>query len=207
MLPVTEHFILEEREHCQIVHLISSDGINRLTRERLRDLITLFESGLDHAKPLIFAGNENFFSSGADLNEIAALGSPDALEFATHGQRLMRLVDDFPHAVYAAVSGYCLGGGLDLALACDQRVCSANAVLGHRGAALGLITGWGGTQRLARLVGRARALQMFVAAEKLGAADALDAGLVSEIAPEALARCIDLAERRASTMSAVWYSS
>ena len=68
-----------------------------------------------------------------------------------------------------AISGYCMGGGLDLALACQHRIASPHAVFGHRGAALGLITGWGGTQRLPRLVGKGAALEMFVAAEKLNA--------------------------------------
>ena len=108
----------------------------------------------------------------------------------------MSLIDDFPAPVYAAVSGYCMGGGLDLALACDFRICAANAIFGHRGAALGLITGWGGTQRLPRIVGRARALPMFVAAEKLGAAEALEIGLVSEIVSDPLGHAIRLAMGR-----------
>ena len=94
----------------------------------------------------------------------------------------MDAVSQFPYPVYAAISGYCMGGGLDLALACHKRIASPHAVFGHRGAALGLITGWGGTQRLPRLVGKARALQLFVAAEKLHAAEALQAGLVDAIA-------------------------
>lgn len=144
--------------------------------------------------PLVIAGNRQFFSAGADLNEIAALSAPDALEFSKMGQRLMRLIDDFPRPVFAAISGYCLGGGLDLALACDFRVCHPEAVFGHRGSALGIITGWGGTQRLPRLVGRGRALQMFTTAEKIGAAEALDIGLVSEIVADPLAHCITVAE-------------
>ena len=144
--------------------------------------------------PLVIAGNRQFFSAGADLNEIAILSAPDALEFSKMGQQLMRLIDAFPKPVFAAISGYCLGGGLDLALACDFRVCHPDAVFGHRGAALGLITGWGGTQRLPRLVGRGRALQMFTAAERIGAAEALGIGLVSEIVADPLAHCITIAE-------------
>ena len=131
--------------------------------------------------PLIITGNEKFFSAGADLNEIVALGS-DAFEFARMGQRLMRAIDDFPAPVCAAVYGYCMGGGLDLALACDFRIAHPHAVFGHRGAALGLITGWGGTQRLPRLVGKAKALEMFVAAEKVSSARALKMGLVNRVA-------------------------
>ena len=77
----------------------------------------------------------------------------------------MLALDRFPVPVIAAIRGYCMGGGMDLALACDYRIAAPNAVFGHRGASLGVITGWGGTQRLPRLVGKARALQMFLLAE------------------------------------------
>ena len=77
-----------------------------------------------------------------------------------------------------------MGGGLDLALACHQRIAVPNAVFGHRGAALGLVTGWGGTQRLPRLIGKAKALQMFAAAETIGAREALQLGLVDAVAED-----------------------
>jgi enoyl-CoA hydratase/carnithine racemase len=102
------------------------------------------------------------------------------------GQELMNAIANFPLPVCAAVRGYCMGGGLDLALACHYRVASPNAIFGHRGAALGLITGWGGTQRLPRLIGKTRALQMFVAAEKVSAQEALRIGLVDGLAEDPL---------------------
>jgi enoyl-CoA hydratase/carnithine racemase len=104
----------------------------------------------------------------------------------------MRLVDDFPAPVCAAVNGYCMGGGLDLALACDVRIAHPHAVFGHRGASLGLITGWGGTQRLPRLLGRAKALEMFVAAEKVTAGRALDLGLVQQISDDPVQAAISV---------------
>ena len=99
----------------------------------------------------------------------------------------MNAIEGFPAPVYAAISGYCMGGGLDLALACHRRIASPGAILGHRGAALGLITGWGGTQRLPRLVGKAKALEMFVAAEKVPAHAALRIGLIDAVAEDPLA--------------------
>ena len=114
--------------------------------------------------PLAIAGNNRFFSASSELAEIAALNGPAAYEFAKMGQALMLLVDEFSAPVWAAISGYCMGGGLDLALACHHRITSTHAVFGHRGAALGLITGWGGTQRLPRIVGKGIALELFVAA-------------------------------------------
>ena len=118
---------------------------------------------------LIITGNTHFFSAGADLHEIAALTGAEALRFAMMGQALMNAVASFPAPTIAAIHGYCMGGGLDLALACERRIAGPHAIFGHRGAALGLITGWGGTQRLPRIVGKARALEMFIAAEKLNA--------------------------------------
>ena len=89
----------------------------------------------------------------------------------------MLAIDHFPVPVIAAIRGYCMGGGMDLALACDYRIASPDAVFGHRGASLGLITGWGGTQRLPRLIGKARALQMFLLAEMVNAEEAKASGL------------------------------
>jgi enoyl-CoA hydratase/carnithine racemase len=94
------------------------------------------------------------------------------------------MLDRFPVPVTAAIRGYCMGGGMDLALACDHRIAAPNAVFGHRGASLGVITGWGGTQRLPRLIGKARALQMFLLAEMVPAEEALRVGLVDAISTD-----------------------
>jgi enoyl-CoA hydratase/carnithine racemase len=146
---------------------------------------------------LIIAGNAKFFSAGAELAEIAALTGPAAFEFSKMGQSLMNAIAGFPAPVYAAIEGYCMGGGLDLALACHQRVAAPHAMFGHRGAALGLITGWGGTQRLPRLIGRGRGLQMFLAAEKLHAAEALRIGLVDAVVADPVAEAVQRAEQSA----------
>ena len=166
-----------------LLRLLSRDETNRLTRARVKALADAVARLAAETSPqaLILTGNHKFFSAGADLNEIAALRGPDACQFARMGQELMSLVERFPAPVIAAISGYCMGGGLDLALACHVRVCARNAIFGHRGAALGIITGWGGTQRLTRLVGRSRALQMFLTAEKLHATEALRCGLALKV--------------------------
>ena len=183
-------FQLEEREEVRIVRLRSDDGTNRLTREFVLSLTDLVMQLANEARPIVFAGNDKFFSAGAELEEIAGLDGPTAYEFSKMGRALMDAIDCFPAPVYAAVSGYCMGGGLDLALACDHRIASPHAIFGHRGAALGLITGWGGTQRLPRLVGKGRALEMFVAAEKISAPQALRIGLVDAIADDPVAESI-----------------
>jgi enoyl-CoA hydratase/carnithine racemase len=190
----------ENARACAVLRLVSRDGTNRLLLARVNALFgavcSLYkdaEAGL--IKALIITGNEKFFSAGADLNEIVELRQPDAFDFAKTGQRLMLAVDRFPAPVIAAVQGYCMGGGLDLALACDYRVAAPNAVLGHRGASLGLITGWGGTQRLPRLIGKSRAQKMFLLGEKVEAEEAKRIGLVDEIAEEPIAAAYDFLKR------------
>ena len=200
---MVSYYEIESLPEATIVRL-AGDETNRLTRARVkaltatvRDLAGLSASGFRlstsdfRPKPLIITGNLHFFSAGADLNEIAALTGADAYEFSAMGQALMKAIAQFPALTCAAVWGYCMGGGLDLALACRYRIAHPHAVFGHRGAALGLITGWGGTQRLPRLVGKAKALEMFLAAEKVHAAKALEVGLVDEIADEPVEACVE----------------
>jgi enoyl-CoA hydratase len=185
----TGYFGLERLQDCAVLRLASSDGTNKLGMNCIRalhgaiqDLAAEAESG--QIKGLIVTGNDKFFSAGADLNEISVLTSAQAFEFSRQGQALMQAIDHFPVPVIAAIHGYCMGGGMDLALACDCRIAAPNAVFGHRGASLGVITGWGGTQRLPRLIGKARALQMFLLAEMLRADEALRLGLVDAIADD-----------------------
>lgn len=184
-------YSVEQHGHAVVLRLASDDGTNRLTCARVLALTAAIEELVKYPPSrLVLAGNAHFFSAGADLNEIAALTGPEALHFAQIGQRLMNAVAGFPAPTIAAVHGYCMGGGLDLALACQRRIAGPHALFGHRGAALGLITGWGGTQRLPRLIGQARALQMFLAAEKVHAERALQIGLVSAIADDPLAAAL-----------------
>jgi enoyl-CoA hydratase/carnithine racemase len=177
-------FQVEDYAGVSVVRLKSYDGTNRLTRTCVISLRERLHGLRREARGLIIAGNSRFFSVGADLEEIAALCGPEAYEFSRVGQALMRAIENFPAPVCAAISGYCMGGGLDLALACHRRIAAPNAIFGHRGAALGLFTGWGGTQRLPRLIGKARAVEIFVAAEKVGAAQALGIGLIDRIAAD-----------------------
>ena len=191
-------YSVEIRKTVAVLRLVSEDGTNRLSRGRVEALTSaLAELARNPLDRLIITGNTHFFSAGADLHEIAQLHGSEALRFAHMGQRLMQAVADFPAPTLAAIHGYCMGGGLDLALACQHRIASPHAIFGHRGAALGLITGWGGTQRLPRLVGKARALQMFLAAEKLHASEALRCGLVDTLADDPLAAALRFAQNSA----------
>ena len=187
MAAATTFFEIEASGRARILHLVSEDGTNRLTRACVLALTDAIDEMRSQPSPLIITGNRHFFSVGADLNEIAALTGAEAYEFSARGQALMNSMASYPAPVVAAIEGHCMGGGFDLALACHRRTAAPHAVFGHRGAALGLVTGWGGTQRLPRLIGKGRALEFFVAAEKISAARALQIGLVDAIADDPVA--------------------
>jgi len=193
VLPVMPSNTYLECEHLNgisVLRLNSKDGRNRLNLDFMLSMSKEVSQLSLVPRPLIITGNDNYFSVGADLSEIASLKEASAYDFAQAGQSLMNVVQDYPAPAYAAISGYCMGGGLDLALACHYRLASQTAVFGHRGAALGLITGWGGTQRLPRLIGKGRALQIFTAAEKLSAKVAYQIGLVDAIVGDPVAEAL-----------------
>jgi enoyl-CoA hydratase len=132
---------------------------------------------------VVISASSRSFATGASLEEVASLEGVAAQEFAQTGQLLFDQIEHFPLPVVAAIRGYCLGGGLDLALACQARVATYDASLGHPGASLGVVTGWGGTQRLTRLIGRAAATHIMLTAERIPASQALTLGLVDELVP------------------------
>ncbi|HET9838900.1 MAG TPA: enoyl-CoA hydratase/isomerase family protein [Candidatus Angelobacter sp.] len=178
-----------------MLQLVSADGTIKLGTPRIIALHRIVdalqaEAESGRIKALIITGNDKFFSAGADLNEIAQLSGPRAFAFSRAGQALMLAIDRFPVPVIAAIRGYCMGGGMDLALACDYRIAAPNAVFGHRGASLGVMTGWGGTQRLPRLIGKARAMQMFLLAEMVAADEALKIGLVDAISDDPITQAL-----------------
>lgn len=133
---------------------------------------------------IIFTGTDDVFASGANLREIANVTSETAREYALRGQNLMRKISELPNETIALVNGFCFGGALDLALSCDKRIATPNAIFCHPGANLGIMTGWGGTQRLPRLIGEANALEMFMTAKRVSADEALRIGLVDAISED-----------------------
>jgi enoyl-CoA hydratase len=145
---------------------------------------------------VIFTGTDDVFASGANIRELAQLDAKSALEFSNFGQDLFHTIADARQMTIAAINGYCLGGGLDLALACDIRVASTTAVFSHPGARLGIITGWGGTQRLPRIIGRARALELFATARRYTSIEALEMGLVSHIGDPVIHHSLKIADAK-----------
>ncbi len=141
-------------------------------------------------KTIIFTGSGNTFAAGANLNEVAELNEKSAVGFGLRGQNLMQKIYYSKKNTIAAIDGFCMGGALDLALSCKFRFASERAVFAHPGAKLGIITGWGGTQLLPRLIGKKIALEMFVTAEKVDAERALRIGLIDKINKNPLAYAI-----------------
>jgi enoyl-CoA hydratase len=162
--------------------------LNALNRATLEELSRVFGHlrGLEGLRAVILTGaGEKAFAAGADIAEIAALDPLAARGFSQAGNDLFRLIELFPVPVVCAINGFALGGGCELAMACTLRLASENAHLGQPEVKLGLIPGYGGTQRLARLIGRGPALEMLLAGDPISAAEALRLGLVNHVVPQA----------------------
>ena len=171
------------------------NALSTTTLDNLDALLSNLNSDHD-LKTIIFSGEGNVFLAGADIRELATLDPKTARDFSRKGQRLLQTIVEAPQVTIAAINGYCMGGGLDLALACDIRVASRMAVFGHPGARLGIITGWGGTQRLPRVIGEARALEFFITAQNLTSKEALDIGLVSRVGDPVIDCALDFSRKK-----------
>jgi enoyl-CoA hydratase len=147
---------------------------------------------------LLTGAGEKAFAAGADINEIARLDIATGEAKARRGQEVFRTIETCGKPVIACINGFALGGGCELAMACTMRLASETAKLGQPEVKLGLIPGYGGTQRLPRLVGRSRALKLLLTGEMIGAAEALRIGLVDEVVPAG--RLMERAEELAKTI-------
>ncbi|HEX8181848.1 MAG TPA: enoyl-CoA hydratase/isomerase family protein [Pyrinomonadaceae bacterium] len=194
----TDALAIEERERVAIVRFNRPAARNSLSSQTLAELGAVIAAlaARQSIAAIIFTGTDDIFASGADIRELRALTPDAALAFARRGQALMQQIAAARQLTIAAVNGYCMGGGLDLALACDLRCAAPAAVFAHPGARLGIITGWGGTQRLPRLIGQARALEMFLTARRVSSEEALALGLVNRVGTPVLDCALELAARR-----------
>ncbi|MBM4130153.1 enoyl-CoA hydratase [bacterium] len=164
------------------------DKLNALNAATIAELETCFGrlAGDDAARVVVLTGaGPKAFVAGADIAELAMLGAAEGQRLARRGQALMDLVEGLGKPVVAAVNGFALGGGCELALACSFRWAADTAKLGLPETALGLIPGYGGTQRLARLVGRGRALELILRGNMVTASEAEAIGLVNRVLPAA----------------------
>ncbi|HYP51448.1 MAG TPA: enoyl-CoA hydratase/isomerase family protein, partial [Pyrinomonadaceae bacterium] len=185
--------LIDTQNHISVVRFNRPKERNPLSVAVLKELDRIVSSLDSNIKTLIFTGSEDVFASGANLREIAALKTErEVREFGLRGQRLMQKIADLPFPTIAAVNGFCFGGAFDLALACSIRIAGSNAVFSHPGANLGIMTGWGGTQRLPKIVGEAKALDFFLTAKRFSAEEALQIGLISQISENPLETAINL---------------
>jgi enoyl-CoA hydratase/carnithine racemase len=151
------------------------------------DTLEAIEEALDEAeaagaRALVLAGaGDEAFVAGADISYMVELSTPEAQAYAELGHRVANAIESFPAPTIAAIDGYAFGGGSELALACDLRVAAERAVIGQTEIDLGIIPGWGGTQRLSRLVGDERAKRLVFLGERIDASEAAEIGLVGEV--------------------------
>ncbi len=174
------------------------DKLNALNSETVRELKTAFSAFKEDAdvKAVIMTGSgEKAFIAGADIGELSKLGEAEGRAYVLQGQETTQLIENFPKPVIAAVNGFALGGGTEFALACHVRYASDNAKMGQPEVKLGLIPGFGGTQRLSRLVGKGIALELILSGRIIDSAEALRIGLVNKVLPqtELLSACEGLA--------------
>lgn len=168
-----------------------ANTLGRAVMQELSDVIEAFASD-DTAKVAILtggteAGAGQIFVAGADINDIAALETAAAAEAAvTQGHQVFDRIAGLHKPVIAAINGACLGGGNELAMACPLRIASANATFGQPEIKLGIIPGFGGTQRLPRIVGKAKALEMMLTGSNINAQEALRLGLINKVAAEGM---------------------
>jgi len=176
------------------------NALNRATLDDLRHAVLQLQADEATRVIIITGAGDKAFVAGADINELAALTPPAARELALAGQHVFDLIENLGKPTIAAINGYALGGGCELALACTIRIASETAKIGQPEINLGILPGYGGTQRLPRLVGKGRAVEMMLTGAPIGAVDAERIGLVNRVVPGA--DLMTAAHQLASTIAA-----
>jgi enoyl-CoA hydratase len=183
-----ENVLYEKKGAIAYVTLNRPKVLNALNQRTWQDLRAAFEDARDDAdvRGVILTGaGDKAFIAGADISELAQVTAVQAERSSTYGQEVLHLVENLGKPVIAAVNGFALGGGCETAMACTIRIAIENAKFGQPEVKLGVIPGGGGTQRLPRLVGKGRALQLILSGEMIGAREAYRIGLVNEVVPAA----------------------
>ena len=184
--PALENVLYEKRDGIAYVTLNRPKVLNALNQRTWQDLRAAFEDARDDAtvRGVILTGaGDKAFIAGADISEIAHITAVDAERSSRYGQDVLTLIENLGKPVIAAVNGFALGGGCETAMACTIRVASEHARFGQPEVTLGIIPGGGGTQRLPRLVGKGRALQIILSGAMITAQEAYRIGLVNEVVP------------------------
>lgn len=198
-----KNLLTEKKESVLVVTINRPDKLNALNDETLTELKSLFES-LQNDKSInvviITGAGQKAFVAGADIYELNKLDNISGKKFAKKGQAVFGLIENLDKPVIAAVNGFALGGGCELALSCHIRIASDNARFGQPEVNLGIIPGYGGTQRLARLINSGRAAEMILTGDMINAEEALSYGLVNRVYPaeELLKGALEIANKIAS---------
>ena len=177
-------FVLyEQKGAIGVITINRPEALNALNSQVLEDLESTFKSvNLDEVRALVLTGaGEKSFVAGADIGEMSTLTKKEGEAFGKKGNDVFRMIETFPIPVIAAVNGFALGGGCEISMSCDIRLCSDNAVFGQPEVGLGITPGFGGTQRLARLVGAGMAKQLIYTARNIKAPEAFRIGLVNQV--------------------------
>ncbi|MDR3491258.1 MAG: enoyl-CoA hydratase-related protein [Gammaproteobacteria bacterium] len=185
-------------EHILHISLNRPQALNALNADLMQELLTLLLEAKKNPKikALLLTGEGKAFCAGADITQLAALKSQSGLRFARLGQMIFRTLEQLGKPSLAAIQGFALGGGCELAMAATLRIAAQTASFGQPEVKLGVIPGFGGTQRLARLIGKGRALDMCITGKMIKAPDALQWGLITEmVEPEnLLSRATEIAK-------------
>jgi enoyl-CoA hydratase len=179
-----ENILLEKKNSIAYVTVNRPKVLNALnmaTMEELRAAFHEIKNDADIRVVILTGAGEKAFVAGADISELAKQDAVSAKQYAHRGQNVLNLIENLGKPVIACINGFALGGGCELALACTMRLASDNAKFGQPEVKLGIIPGYGGTQRLARLVGKGLAMQMVLAGEMITAQEAHRIGLVNEV--------------------------
>ena len=182
-----EFVTYEQDGYVGIITINRPKALNALNSAVLEELDATFKAvDLDTTRCLILTGaGEKSFVAGADIGEMSTLTKAEGEAFGKKGNDVFRAIETFPIPVIAAVNGFALGGGCEISMSCDIRICSENAIFGQPEAGLGITPGFGGTQRLARLVGAGMAKQLIYTARNIKADEAYRIGLVNAVYPQA----------------------
>jgi enoyl-CoA hydratase len=179
--------VVESRDRIGFVTINRPDKLNALNAQAKSDLKQAFQALKDdpNVDVVILTGaGEKAFVAGTDIKELTELNTDSGKVFSEGGQAVFNLIENLGKPVIAAVNGYALGGGTELALACHIRIASENAKFGQPEVNLGIIPGYGGTQRLARLVGKGRAMEQILTGDQIDAQEAYRIGLVNKVVPQ-----------------------
>lgn len=210
---VMSYVLIEKKENVSILKINRPDALNALNLEVLSELDAAVDTVFadDETRVVIITGEGRAFVAGADIGEMAGMDMVQGRAFGNVGQDIFRKIEKSEKPTIAAVNGFALGGGCELAMACDIRIAADSAIFGQPEVGLGITPGFSGTQRMAALVGKSKAIELILTAENINAAEAERIGLVSKVvsADKLMETAEEMAQKIASRapLAVMWANS